>query len=61
MNDSLHISQVALPDGVTPVIDDRDFYHCHHCRTCRLKSEAADADEAKGEGEEGGEEEATEE
>ena len=25
MNDSLHISQVSLPDGVEPVISDRDF------------------------------------
>lgn len=25
IGDSLHISEVTLPDGVTPVIDDRDF------------------------------------
>ena len=57
MNDSLHISQVALPDGVTPVIDDRDFTIATIAAPAGLKSEAADADE----GEEGGEEEATEE
>ena len=62
MNDSLHISQVALPDGVTPVIDDRDFTIATIAAPAGLKSEAADADEGEeGEGEEGGEEEATEE
>ncbi len=62
MNDSLHISQVALPDGVTPVIDDRDFTIATIAAPAGLKSEAADADEdEEGEGEEGGEEEATEE
>ena len=60
MNDSLHISQVALPDGVTPVIDDRDFTIATIAAPAGLKSEAADADEGE-EGEEGGEEEATEE
>jgi large subunit ribosomal protein L25 len=25
IGDSIHISEVSLPDGVTPVIDDRDF------------------------------------
>jgi large subunit ribosomal protein L25 len=25
INDSIHISEVALPDGVTPTITDRDF------------------------------------
>ena len=62
MNDSLHISQVALPDGVTPVIDDRDFTIATIAAPAGLKSEAADADGGEeGEGEEGGEEEATEE
>ena len=62
MNDSLHISQVALPDGVTPVIDDRDFTIATIAAPAGLKSEAADADEGEeGEDEEGGEEEATEE
>ena len=62
MNDSLHISQVALPDGVTPVIDDRDFTIATIAAPAGLKSEAADADEGEeGEGEEVGEEEATEE
>jgi large subunit ribosomal protein L25 len=62
MNDSLHISQVALPDGVTPVIDDRDFTIATIAAPAGLKSEAADAHEGEeGEGEEGGEEEAKEE
>ena len=67
MNDSLHISQVSLPDGVEPVISDRDFTIATIAAPAALKSESADADDeeaAEGEeaaeategGDEGGEE-----
>ena len=62
MNDSLHISQVTLPEGVTPVIDDRDFTIATIAAPAGLKSEAAEADDGEaGDAEDGGEEEATEE
>ena len=62
MNDSLHISQVSLPEGVEPVISDRDFTIATIAAPAALKSESADAevdadegDAAEG-GDEGGEE-----
>lgn len=59
MNDSLHISQVALPEGVEPVISDRDFTIATIAAPAALKSEESGADEAEDgediEGEEAGE------
>ncbi|MCK5423870.1 MAG: 50S ribosomal protein L25/general stress protein Ctc [Emcibacter sp.] len=55
MNDSIHISSVTLPKGVTPVIDDRDFTIAIITAPSGLKS--SDEDEAEEvEGEEGAEE-----
>ena len=59
MNDSLHISQVALPEGVEPVISDRDFTIATIAAPAALKSEESGADEAE-DGEEVEGEEATE-
>lgn len=60
MNDSLHISEVALPDGVEPVISDRDFTIATIAAPAALKSEGANADDeeaaADGETAEGGDE-----
>ena len=60
MNDSLHISEVALPDGVEPVISDRDFTIATIAAPASLKSEGANADDeeaaADGETAEGGDE-----
>ena len=58
LGDSIHISQIALPDGVSPTISDRDFTVATIAAPSALKSEeeeeaeAAEADEAA-EGEEG--------
>ncbi len=54
---SIHISQVKLPDGVTPTIQDRDFTIATISAPSALKSEAAEAAE---EGEEEGEAETEE-
>ena len=60
MNDSLHISEVALPEGVEPVISDRDFTIATIAAPASLKSEGANADGeeavADGEAAEGGDE-----
>jgi len=56
MNDSIHISTVTLPKGVTPVIDDRDFTIAMISAPSGLKS--SDTDDTE---EEATEEEATEE
>ena len=60
MNDSLHISEVALPEGVEPVISDRDFTIATIAAPASLKSEGANADDeeaaADGETAEGGDE-----
>jgi len=45
MNDSLHISEVALPEGVEPVISDRDFTIATIAAPASLKSESAGADD----------------
>ncbi|AXS41454.1 50S ribosomal protein L25/general stress protein Ctc [Breoghania sp. L-A4] len=56
IGDSVHISSVKLPDGVTPTITDRDFTIATIAAPAGLK------EELKGEGEEGEEdEEGTEE
>ena len=57
MNDSLHISEVKLPDGVEPVISDRDFTIATIAAPAALKSEEAgeDSDE-EGDDAEGAEE-----
>ena len=69
MNDSLHISEVKLPDGVEPVISDRDFTIATIAAPAALKSEGAgedsdeEGDDAKGaeEAEGGSEDEGGEE
>lgn len=52
MNDSLHISEVTLPEGVEPVIDDRDFTIATIAAPAALKSEGSEAAEGE-EGEDG--------
>lgn len=49
MNDSIHISSVTLPKGVTPVIDDRDFTIATIAAPSGLKSSAEEDEEAEGE------------
>jgi large subunit ribosomal protein L25 len=44
IGDTIHISDVTLPAGVTPVISDRDF------AVATIMSTAASSDEAEGEG-----------
>ncbi|MCF6196075.1 MAG: 50S ribosomal protein L25/general stress protein Ctc [Emcibacter sp.] len=64
MNDSIHISTINLPEGVTPVIDDRDFTIAMISAPSGLKSAGTDEDEdeegteteEEGTTEEGGEE-----
>ncbi len=46
VNESVHISAVTLPAGVTPTISDRDFTICTIAAPSGMKSEAA----AEGEG-----------
>ncbi len=62
IGDSLHISAVKLPEGVTPVISDRDFTIATVAGSSAMKPEPVEegveaAEEAAGEGEEKGEEE----
>lgn len=61
MGDSIHISAVTLPDGVTPTITDRDFTIATIAAPSSVKSAGADEEEVEegAEGEEGAE--ATEE
>ena len=63
MGDSLHISEVTLPDGCEPVISDRDFTIATIAAPAAIRSDAAEdeegAEDAKGE--EGEETEETEE
>ena len=63
MNDSVHISTVKLPKGVTPVIDDRDFTIAMVSAPSGLKSSDTDDEDeaAEGEGSEDSTEEAKEE
>ena len=62
MGDSIHISEVSLPDGCEPVISDRDFTIATIAAPAAVRSDAAEADEAEGEeGEDGEAEEGGEE
>ena len=63
MGDSLHISQVTLPDGCEPVISDRDFTIATIAAPAAIRSDAAEDEEGAedAEGEEGEETEETEE
>lgn len=65
LNDSIHISDITLPEGVIPVIDDRDFTIATIAAPSALKSEeeeeaeaaeAAEGEAAEGEAAEGSEE-----
>jgi large subunit ribosomal protein L25 len=58
VGDSLHISSIALPDGVVPTIDDRDFTIATIAAPSVMATEAEEA--ALAEGEEGLEGEAPE-
>lgn len=49
VGDSIHISQVKLPRGVTPNITDRDFTVATMTAPSAMKSEGADTDEETGE------------
>lgn len=53
LNDSIHISAITLPEGVTPAITDRDFTIATIAAPSGLKAEEAE----ESEGEEAGEEE----
>ena len=46
IGDSIHISAVKLPEGVTPVIADRDFTVATIAGSSAMKSEASESDEA---------------
>ncbi len=61
MNDSIHISTVRLPEGVTPVIDDRDFTIAMISAPSGLKSSTDEDEEAEEETEEETTEETSEE
>ncbi|MFC7049620.1 50S ribosomal protein L25/general stress protein Ctc [Emcibacter nanhaiensis] len=62
LGESVHISSVKLPEGVTPVIEDRDFTIATIAAPSGLKSaEAEEAEEGEGEAAEAAEEEAGEE
>jgi large subunit ribosomal protein L25 len=57
IGDSVHISSVTLPDGVTPTITDRDFTIATIAGAAAMVSEeeeAAEGEEAEGEGAEEG-------
>ncbi len=53
IGDSVHISMVQLPDGVTPTITDRDFTIATVAAPSAVKAEAAEEQAAAAEGEEG--------
>ena len=63
MGDSLHISEVTLPDGCEPVISDRDFTIATIAAPAAIRSDAAEDQEGAedADGEEGEETEQTEE
>jgi large subunit ribosomal protein L25 len=63
VGDSMHISAVTLPEGVTPTITDRDFTIATIAAPSALRSEedAADGDEAESAEAEGAEEDGEEE
>lgn len=57
IGDSIHISAVALPEGATPTIEDRDFTIATLVGSSGMKAEAAEAEAAEaGEAPAGGEE-----
>ena len=51
IGDTIHISAVTLPKGVTPVIQDRDFTSATIAAPAGLKAEESEAAEAEKEGE----------
>ncbi len=51
IGDSLHISAVELPEGVEPVIQDRDFTLAAITGGVASEAETAEGEEAEGEGE----------
>ena len=55
LGESVHISHVKLPEGVTPVITDRDFTIATIAAPSGLKSAEAEAEKAEAEVEEEGE------
>ena len=55
VGDSIHISEITLPEGVTPVIKDRDFTIATIAAPTVQKAIVEDEEAAEGEGEEGGE------
>jgi len=57
IGDSVHISHVALPEGSTPTITDRDFTICTIAAPAGLKEELKEAEEAAEAAEPGEEEE----
>lgn len=61
IGDSLHISAVKLPEGVTPVISDRDFTIATVAGSSAMKPETAEEGVEEGEEEAGEEEEKGEE
>lgn len=52
LGDSVHISAITLPEGVTPVIDDRDFTIATIAAPSGLKSDDVDDEVEEGEAEE---------
>ena len=61
INDSIHISQVEVPDGARPTIDDRDFTIATIAAPSAVRAEAAEEQEAAEAEAEDGEEAAAEE
>ena len=53
IGDSVHISMIQLPDGVTPTITDRDFTIATVAAPSAVKAEAAEEQAAAADGEEG--------
>lgn len=60
IGDSLHISAVNLPEGVTPTISDRDFTIATIVAPTVVRDEATSDDESDGDGEDTGTEATTE-
>ncbi|MBK1669406.1 hypothetical protein CKO28_15310 [Rhodovibrio sodomensis] len=56
INDSIHISQVDVPEGARPTIDDRDFTIATIAAPSAVRAEAAEEQEAEAETAEAGEE-----
>ena len=55
VGDSIHISEITLPEGVTPVIKDRDFTIATIAAPTVQKAISEEEEAVEGEGEEGGE------